>query len=553
MIPPGGPECSAVANCQPGPAATILAPSAPVPDDALIPIPRSRMTIRSLAPSLGLTLALASLLPAQDPAKKAADEPKPAASKDASKASEPVVTHHALDLEGRTLRYTATAGRMPIPNADGDVEAHIFYVAYTLDQAGERSRRPLIFSFNGGPGSASVWLHLGALGPRRVEMPDAVLPGPPYRLVDNAHTWLDRADLVFIDPVGTGYSRATKPDLTKKFHGLQGDIQSVGEFIRLYITRNERWGSPLFLVGESYGTTRAAGLAGRLVERNGIAFNGIILVSSVLNFQTLQFDRGNDLPYALYLPTYAATAWYHKKLAGDLRRDLKATVEAAAKWAAADYTTALALGDRLSPEARKAAVDGLARFTGLDPTYVDLANLRVDPAQFRKELLRKERKSVGRLDSRFVGDDASGVAERPDFDASNAAIRPPYTATINQYLRSSLGYETDVPYYILGEGVGAWDWGLSGRGGYPETASSLRDALAQNPSMRVFIASGYYDLATPFAATEYTFAHMNLAPAFREHITFAEYEAGHMMYVNPASLAKLKRDVAAFLDRATAR
>ena len=513
------------------------------------------MKPRLLARSLGLTLLVTSLATAQNPEPKKAEEPKPAA-KPQEKVplpTEPVVTHHRIDLDGKPLAYTATAGLMPISNEQGETEAHIFFIAYTRDDAGPRDKRPLMFSFNGGPGSASVWLHLGAVGPKRVDTPDVVIPAPPYKLVDNDQTWLDKTDLVFIDPVGTGYSRASKPELTKKFHGLQGDIQSVGEFIRMYLTRYERWGSPLFLVGESYGTTRAAGLAGRLVERNGIAFNGIVLVSTVLSFQTIQFDPGNDIPYALYLPTYTATAWYHKALAPDLQRDLKAALDAAEKWAAADYTIALARGDGLSPAERKAVATDLARFTGLDPTYVDLSDLRIEPTRFRKELLRKGRKSVGRLDSRFVGSDASAVAERPDFDPSMAAIRPPYTSTINQYLRHSLKYETDVPYYILGEGVGAWDWGLANRQGYPETATSLRDAMAQSPSMKVFIASGYYDLATPYAATEYTFAHMDLAPALRRNLRFEEYEAGHMMYVHPASLAKLKRDVADFIDRSTAR
>jgi carboxypeptidase C (cathepsin A) len=516
------------------------------------------MAPRALAGSLGLTLVVASLLPAQAPGPKPPEEPKHA-EKPQEKATPPegpIVKRQSIMLGGKPLAYDVTTGTMPIRNEQGETEAHIFFVAYTRADAGDRAKRPLMFSFNGGPGSASVWLHLGAVGPMRVDFPDAVIPAPPFHLVDNQETWLDRTDLVFIDPVGTGYSRATKPELTKKFHGLQGDLQSVGEFIRMYLTRYDRWTSPLFLVGESYGTTRAAGLAGRLVERNGIAFNGIILVSTVLNFQTLTFDPGNDTPYPIFLPTYTATAWSHKKLAPDLQRDLKSTLEAAEKWAATDYTTALARGDGLTPEERRAAVATLAKFTGLDPGYVDLADLRIEPGRFRKELLRKDRRSVGRLDSRYVGVDASGISERPDFDPSMAAIRPPYTSTINAYVRDTLGYKTDVPYYILGEGVGAWDWGLAGRPGfpqgYPETATSLRDALAQNPSMKVLIASGYYDLATPFAATEYTFAHMGLAPTLRKNLRFEEYEAGHMMYVHPASLSKLKRDVSAFIDAAQA-
>jgi carboxypeptidase C (cathepsin A) len=510
------------------------------------------MNLRVLVASLSVTLLASTLLPAQSPGPRRPDEPK-AAEKPKEKAStpptEPVVTQHEIKLNGKVLKYKATTGLMPIQGAEGEVEANIFYIAYTVEGTGDVAKRPLMFSFNGGPGSASVWLHLGALGPKRVEMPDVVIPPPPYRLVDNESTWLDQTDLVFIDPVGTGYSRASKPELTKKFHGLQGDIQSVGEFIRLYLTRNERWGSPLFLVGESYGTTRAAGLAGRLVERNGIAFNGVILISSVLNFQTLQFDKGNDVPYALYLPTYTATAWYHKKLPKDLQRDLKSTLDAAEKWAETDYTLALAKGDRLTSEERKATIDGLAKFTGLDPVYIDLADLRIEPTRFRKELLRHDRKTIGRLDSRYVGFEAPGGSDRGGYDPSMAAIRPPYTATVYQYLRDALGYKTDVPYNILGEGVGPWDWGLTGRQGYPETATALRDAFAHNPSMKVLIASGYYDLATPFAATEYTFAHMELAPSFRENIRFEEYEAGHMMYVNPAMLVKLKKDAVEFISR----
>ncbi len=274
-----------------------------------------------------------------------------------SQETPPVVTHHEIHAGGKTLRYTATTGFLPLRNAEGDIEANIFFIAYTLDgQSSER--RPLTFSFNGGPGSASVWLHMGAIGPRRVRMqPDGMMPAPPYQLVDNEYTWLDQTDLVFIDPVGTGYSRAMKPELKKKFLGLRGDIESVGEFIRLYLGRYERWSSPLFLVGESYGTTRAAGLSGYLVE-HGIAFNGIMLISSVLNFETLEFSTGNDLPYILYLPSYATSAWYHKKLGPDLQdfQKLRTEVE---QWASTGYAEALAKGDRLTPEERNAVIERL--------------------------------------------------------------------------------------------------------------------------------------------------------------------------------------------------
>ena len=474
---------------------------------------------------------------------KSADSPK---TPEKEKEEPPSVTHHEMTVNGKLLKYTATAGTMPIKNAEEEVEARIFYVAYTLDGQ-EAGKRRLMFSFNGGPGSSSVWLHLGAIGPKRVVMPDdAKFAKPPFQLVDNEETWLDETDLVFIDPVGTGYSRAAKPELNAKFHGLRGDIDSVGEFIRLYLTREARWTSPLYLVGESYGTTRAAGLSDHLVNR-GIALNGICLLSSVLSFQTLEFDRGNDLPNILYLPTYAATAWYHKKLPDDLQKDLKATIAEASKWAEGGYAEALEKGGRMTADERKDAVAKLARYTGLSPEYVDASDLRIEIMHFCKELLRKDRLTVGRLDSRFQGTDAHHEAETIDDDPSMAAIRPPYTSTFNAYVRGDLGYKSDLPYHILGEGVGRWDWGTQGRGGYPDTSAALRDAIAKNPYLRVFVASGYYDLATPYLATEYTVAHMNLIPSQRENFRMEYYEAGHMMYLHGPSLKKLKADVADFL------
>lgn len=502
--------------------------------------------------SLLFALLLAQAAPPAEDAPKAPDtkaaETKPA-EKPADKEEPPVVTHHEIHLGGKTLKYTATTGMMPIRDAKGDTEAHIFFMAYTLDGAGDSSRRPIMFSFNGGPGSASVWLHLGALGPKRVVMlPDGQMPAPPFHLVDNEYTWLDQTDLVFIDPVGTGYSRAVKPDLAKKFWSLHGDIESVGEFIRMYLTRYERWTSPLFLVGESYGTTRAAGLSGYLIER-GIAFNGIILVSSILNFQTAGFAKGNDLPYVLYLPSYAATAWYHHKLAPDLERDLSKTLRQAEEWAGTGYEEALAKGDRLTAPERQQTIDQLSRYTGLDKRFIDYSNLRVAIEPFTKELLRDEKRTVGRLDSRFKGIDESAATATPEFDPTIAAIRPPYTTTFNNYVRSELGYKTDLEYYILGEGVTGWDFGPGGRG-YPDTSDDLRQAFAKNPYMKLYVASGHFDLATPYFATEYTLAHMGLDPSQRQNIQTGEYEAGHMVYIDAKQLEKLKRDVAGFIESA---
>ncbi len=506
-------------------------------------------------------LALLAQPQAARPASAPADDPRPEAAasekaktpepkKKEEKEEPPVVTHHEIRAGGRILKYTATTGLMPLKSESGEVEARIFFVAYTLDRAGAPAeKRPLMFSFNGGPGSSSVWLHLGALGPKRVRMKDdGMMPSPPYALVDNEETWLAESDLVFIDPVGTGYSRAAKPELGKKFWSVEGDIVSVGEFIRLYLARNERWTSPLFLVGESYGTTRAAGLSGHLVDK-GIAFNGILLVSSILNFQTAQFTKGNDLPYPLFLPTYTATAWYHKKLPADLQsKPLRAVLDEVEKFASGDYPFALAKGDALPQAERKAIAERLARYTGLDAAWLDRADLRIEIQHFCKELLRNERRTAGRLDSRFVGIDQSAVSERPDFDPSMTAIRPPYTAMFNQYVRAALGYKSDATYHILGGGIGPWDWGA--RNGFADTSESLRQAFAKNPDMKLFVASGHFDLATPYFATQYTLQHMGLDPSQRARITAREYEAGHMMYIHTGELAKLRKDVGAFLKAA---
>jgi carboxypeptidase C (cathepsin A) len=486
----------------------------------------------------------------QAPATAPAQGSKPAQPEGKKEPEPPIVTHHEIHVGGKTLRYTATTGMMPIRNNEGEIEANMFFVAYTLDgQMPEH--RPLTFSFNGGPGSASVWLHLGAIGPKRVKMqPEGMMPAPPFQLVDNEFTWLDQTDLVFIDPVGTGYSRAVKEDLKKKFLGVREDIQSVGEFIRLYLGRYERWSSPLFLVGESYGTTRAAGLSGYLVE-HGIAFNGIMLISSVLNFETLNFTAGNDLPYILFLPSFATTAWYHKKLSPDLQQDFQKLRNEVEQWAATGYAEALAKGDRLTPEERNAALDKLSRYTGLSRNYLDLANLRVDEGHFTKELLRDQKLIAGRLDSRFTGPDRSAISETTGYDPSQSAIRPPYTAMFNQYIRTELGYKSDLEYYILGGGFGfgEWNWG-SANAGFPDTAQALRDAFDKNPYMKLFVASGYYDLATPYFATQYTLNHMGLNSQQHQSVSLGYYPAGHMMYIRDESLATLKKDISTFMSNA---
>ncbi len=457
----------------------------------------------------------------------------------------PVTTQHEVRIADRTLRYSVTTGFMPLANEKGDVEARLFFTAYTLNGPEGDRQRPLMFSFNGGPGSSSVWLHLGGLGPRRVEMvEDGAMPAPPFKLVENEQTWLEETDLVFVDPVDTGYSRAASDELAKKFTGIEEDLKSVGTFIRLYLTRSERWASPLFMVGESYGTFRAAGLAGLLIEQ-GIAFNGIVLVSSILNMQTARFDRENDLPYVLFLPTYAATAWYHGKLEKDLqKRELTEVLREVEAWAVNDYAVALAKGRSLSDSERAAVAKRLARYTGLTPRYVAQSDLRIQISRFCKELRRDEDRTVGRLDSRYTGFDALGVSERPDFDPSMSAIRPPFTTMLNDYVRRDLGFETDAEYHILRSLD--WDWGNAGEG-YPRTSVALSDAFAKNPYLHLFVACGYYDLATPYFATDYTLSHLALEPSVSTQIRTEHYPVGHMVYLERRTLETLQSDVASFI------
>jgi carboxypeptidase C (cathepsin A) len=465
--------------------------------------------------------------------------------KPAIPATKSSITRHKARIAGKEIAYTATAGYLPVLNETGEPEAEIFYIAYTGDNIQDTKRRPLLFILNGGPGAASVWLHLGAIGPKRVEMlPDGNMPSPPFRLVDNASSWLDKADLVFIDPVGTGYSRAVKPDQTKNFTAVKADIESLCKFIRLYLGRSERWSSPLFLVGESYGTFRSAGISEYLVEQ-GVALNGIILVSSILNMQTVTFDNGNDLPYQLFLPSYTSTAWYHGKLAPELQSDLPKTLAAAEEWAAGEYWTALNKGDRLTPEERKSVVERLARFTGLSPSLVDNLNLRINSRTFVKELLRDRRKIVGFMDSRLTAANIDPSAAH-GFDPTVTTIRPPFTAAFNSYVRDELGFHSDLEYYTLGGGIGHWDW--EAKNSYADTSDNLSSTLAKNPYMKVLIASAIFDLATPHFATEYTISHLGLTPELRKNITMRRYNSGHMMYLESNALVQLKRDAADFID-----
>ena len=463
---------------------------------------------------------------------------------------EPVETHHEIKLGGQTLKYVARAGAIALKDECDETEAEIYFTAYELEGVDDPTERPLTFAFNGGPGSASIWLHMGALGPKRVRMEEeGWMPPPPYTYEDNPQTWLDKTDLVFIDPVGTGFSRAAKEDLDKKFMSVKGDVESVGEFIRLYLTRYKRWTSPLFLAGESYGTTRAAGLAGHLVDK-GIAFNGIALISTAIDIASLRFSNTNDLAYQLFVPTYAATAWYHKKLGYEfLERDLGDFVDEVTAWARTDLTAALMKGDSIPDEERKAVAEKLSAYTSLDLQYVLGTNLRVEIFRFCKELLRDEKRSVGRIDSRFKGVEALAVTELPEFDPSMRAITPPYTSAFNHYVRTELGIETDLTYETMSAQVNReWEWE---KGQMPEMGQALRAALAKNPYMKVFVSQGYYDLATPAFATEYMISHMNVDANLRDNVELRTYEAGHMFYLDVDCLAAFKEDVDRFIDAST--
>jgi len=465
----------------------------------------------------------------------------------------PVVTRHQITVDGKILKYTATAGRLPIKRGDGRIEAEMFFVAYTLDGQ-EANKRPLTFAFNGGPGSATAWLHMGSVGPKQVVLqPNGFMPAAPYRLVDNPNCVLEKTDLVFVDAINTGFSRAANAEMTKKYLSVKGDIEAFGEFIRLYITRNDRWPSPLFQLGESYGTTRAAGIAGYLAD-HGISFNGITMLSTAIDFGTLEWAKNNDLPYVLLVPSFTMIAAYHKRLPPDLLQDVTKTRQEVERWATTDYLLALAKGDALPTQERQKIIDEYARYTGLDRKLIDNANLRIDVMQFTKNLLLDQKLSVGRLDGRFTGPHPVGVLDGAFYDPTGSAILPPYTAVFNNYVRTELAYKVDTPYKIFAyeePSFEKWEWGSADKG-FPNTAPGLRDALAKNPYLKVLVMEGYYDLATPYVAANYTFDHLDLPADYRKNISYATYESGHMVYVDGTSGAKMKKDLVEFMERSLA-
>jgi carboxypeptidase C (cathepsin A) len=472
-------------------------------------------------------------------------------------------TSHEMTLDGKALRYTATAGNLLINGDDEQPNASVFYVAYTLEGVTEPRTRPLTFLYNGGPGSASMWLHMGSIGPVRVltSSPEATGPGP-YQVAPNQYSMLDKSDLVFVDAVGTGYSRPVGKGIIRDFAGTDQDVRAFQKFIYRYVNVNHRWNSPKFLFGESYGTTRSAALADAL-ENSGMSFNGVVLMSSILNYFVL--SPGSDGLFIGYLPSYAAIAWHYEKVSHK-GKDQKVFLDEVRAYARGPYAEALAQGHNLPAAQVDATAAKLASYTGLSAQYIKEANLRVDPARFRKELLRDQRAVIGRYDARFEGTDVDAAGETPGYDPSSTGITGAFVAALQDYLDRELKYTSNETYFPSGPGINqAWDHAHrlgsaaapppGGRGQAPPmrdayVAGDLADAMRKNPRLRVFSVNGLFDLATPFFNTEYDLAHIELEPKLRGNIQFAYYPSGHMIYLNVDALKQLRADLAGFYSRA---
>jgi carboxypeptidase C (cathepsin A) len=455
-----------------------------------------------------------------------------------------------MRLDGREIKYTATAGTVPVRLDDGKVAARMFFVAYTKDGEDVKTR-PVSFLYNGGPGSATVWLHMGSFGPKIAKMADdGFQPAPPYDFVDNPNSLLDMSDVVFVDAIDTGYSRVTPGTDNSQFHGQDGDVRAFGEFVAEYLRIYNRYPSPKFLIGESYGTIRSAGLAQELQSRHGIELNGVGLLSALLTYQTLSPAPNNDIAWAVQIETFAATAWYHKKLPPDLqRKTVGQVVDEARTFAFGDYILALTKGHTLTDAERTAMAEKLARYTGLSTRFILQANLRVEAGRFRKELLRDQRLVVGRLDSRFTALDADAAGERQEFDPSSVALTGPYVAGFRNYVKNTLKWESDLHYPTSGN-VRPWTY-VQNR--YMDMTDALRQTMAKNPFLKVFVICGYYDMATMMGGIEFSMTHMAYDKQISDRVSFGYYEGGHMMYIRPSAHAALKKDLAAFIQSASGR
>jgi carboxypeptidase C (cathepsin A) len=475
---------------------------------------------------------------------------------DAVRAADPApsTTHHTVMAGGRPIAYTARAGTVPLRNADGEEIARVFIVSYTADGANPRTR-PVTFLWNGGPGTATMWLHIGSYGPMRVAVPsNASLPAPNTPLVPNAETLLDTSDLVFIDAVGTGYSQITGKGTPKTFYGVDEDARAFSSIIRAWTTDNDRWASPKFLFGESYGTMRAATTVARL-QRDGMAVNGVVLLSSALDYNALDIGQGpgQDYSYIAFLPSLAAVAWYHKALPQTY--DLDRLVAEVRAFAIGPYADALMRGDALDPATRRGVIAKLHAYTGLDEGYIDRANLRIDPSRFEHELLASRGLVTGRVDARYQGPELDRTNDSPAYDPSfSDAMTDAYVGAFTRYVREDLGFKVDRPY-IGGSGAVNRDWNYRRTGSIvaPNGAGDLRDALTKNPSLRVLSVNGYFDLATPFFGTEYTLNHLALDPSVRSHVEFGFYRSGHMIYHNDEARRALKSDLVRFYAEAAGR
>jgi carboxypeptidase C (cathepsin A) len=457
------------------------------------------------------------------------------------------VTHHTALIGGREIRYTATAGTIVLTDAKDQPAASVFYVAYTADGLGSKSQRPITFAYNGGPGGSSALIHIGAFGPRTVVTTNAAPTHPaPYRIVDNENSLLGASDLVFVDAVGTGFSRVVGHATGKDFYGVDEDGKAFAQFIRRYITTNGRWNSPKYLAGESYGTTRSCVLA-KMLQKDGIVLTGVTLISSVLDFATLDAQPGDDEPYWLFLPTEAAVAAYHRKIAEPA--DVPAFLATVRAFARGPYAHALSAGAALPVAERDEVARQLHDYMGLPVDYLVRSNLRVPPERFEKQLLGDADRTIGRYDGRFSNFDLDPIADSAETDPSSDAVFGAFTAAFNAYVRDELDYKTDAKYEFLSGAVnGGWNWKRASGDDVNavNVSNDLQAAMTANPYLRVFSANGIYDLATPFFATEYSLAHLGLPPELQTHITFGYYPAGHMIYVNPVAHAALVHDLEAF-------